>query len=237
MTNRPCFTPPHSHFRPQNRGRKKYGHEAFSDISSIAAMPHIAQYFSERLAASSSPKWCNTPHGHLVSPRHICAIPHFATCRSIVAQCPHKNEHDITLRYYRCKYRAIWCWASYPDLPFLVFLVFLVFGFPLFSLFLCFFIPWFLLVFLVIFPCFLPHCTSKPHTQTPNTDPQKHTHTCVCAHTIQICENDAGTIPPMQLQVAWLTCAVSQVVWSNISQARAVMKSSCTPQRRNLQKL
>ena len=71
----------------------------------IAAISHIARYFFREV--SSSPKWCDTPPWCLVSHRHICAIPHFATYRAIIVRYPHKNKHERVLRYYLCKYRAI----------------------------------------------------------------------------------------------------------------------------------
>ena len=67
--------------------------------------PHIVRYFFSEI--SSSPKWCDTPW-FLVSHRHIYAIPRFATYRAIVRYPTKKNKHESVLRYYRCKYRAIW---------------------------------------------------------------------------------------------------------------------------------
>ena len=58
---------------------------------------------------NSPPKWCDTPPPwHLVSHRHICAMPNFATYRAIIVQYPIKNEHGKILRYYRYKYCAVW---------------------------------------------------------------------------------------------------------------------------------
>ena len=48
----------------------------------IAAVPHIARSFFREV--SSIPKWRDTPPWYLVSHRHICAIPHFATCRATI---------------------------------------------------------------------------------------------------------------------------------------------------------
>ena len=72
----------------------------------IAAVPHIARYFWREVC--TPPKWCDTLSWHLVSHRHICAIPHYATYRAIIVRYPHKNKHERVLRYYRYKYRAIW---------------------------------------------------------------------------------------------------------------------------------
>ena len=38
------------------------------------------------------PKWCDTPPWYLVSHRHICAIPHFATYRAIIVRYPTKTS-------------------------------------------------------------------------------------------------------------------------------------------------
>ena len=40
---------------------------------------------------SSPPKWCDTPPWHLVSHKHICAIPHFATYRAIMVRFAPQN--------------------------------------------------------------------------------------------------------------------------------------------------
>ena len=39
---------------------------------------------------STPQKWCDTHPWHLVSRRHICAIPHFATYRAIIVRHPTK---------------------------------------------------------------------------------------------------------------------------------------------------
>ena len=132
----------------------------------IAAIPHIARYFSREV--STPPKWCDTlqvalalptlaflrkaretpqkskgflfaePLNSLekegktlkkkqgksenkkskdvekskdwrvrvVSQRHICAIPHFATYRTIIVRCTIKTS-TTDLRCYRYKYRMI----------------------------------------------------------------------------------------------------------------------------------
>ena len=67
--------------------------------------PMSRDTFSGRLALPRN--GAIPPLGYLVSHRHICAIPHFATYRAIVVRYPHKNKHERVLRYYRCKYRAI----------------------------------------------------------------------------------------------------------------------------------
>ena len=60
---------------------------------------HIAQYLLREV--STPPKWCDTPPWHLVSHRHICVIPHFATFRSINVRYAHKIKHARVLRHYR----------------------------------------------------------------------------------------------------------------------------------------
>ena len=47
------------------------------------------------------------PSWHLVSHRHICAIPHFAIYRVIIVRYPIKTN-TRSLRYYRYKHCAIW---------------------------------------------------------------------------------------------------------------------------------
>ena len=60
---------------------------------------------------STPPKWCDIPTW-CYSHRHMCAIPHFATYRTIIVWYPpppqKKNKSEIILRYYRYKHRAIW---------------------------------------------------------------------------------------------------------------------------------
>ena len=56
---------------------------------------------------STPPKWCDTPPWYLVSHRHICAIPHFATYRAIIVRYPMKTSTKMVVRYYRYKYCAI----------------------------------------------------------------------------------------------------------------------------------
>ena len=51
----------------------------------IVAMPQLARYFFRE--GSTHPKWCDTAFGCLVSRRHICAVPRFATyaaCYAVV---------------------------------------------------------------------------------------------------------------------------------------------------------
>ena len=57
--------------------------------------------------AQHSPKIVPYPPWYLVSHRHICAIPHFATYRAIIMRYPMKTSTKDFLRYYRYKYRAI----------------------------------------------------------------------------------------------------------------------------------
>ena len=56
----------------------------------IAAIPHIVRYFFREV--NSSPKWCDTPPCYLVSHRHICAIPPFATYRAIIVRYPPQKQ-------------------------------------------------------------------------------------------------------------------------------------------------
>ena len=64
---------------------------------------------------SSSPKWCDTPPWYLVSHRHICAIPHFATYCAVIVRYPTKTSTKelcdtiaaSTPRYEKHRY-----WAS-----------------------------------------------------------------------------------------------------------------------------
>ena len=71
--------------------------------------------------ASTPPKRCDTLPLDLILDRHIRAISHFATYRTIIVRYPLENKHGKALRYYRYKYRAIWK-ASLRRL---------LFGFPL----------------------------------------------------------------------------------------------------------
>ena len=69
--------------------------------------------FSRRLAAP--PKWCDTPAWYLVSHRHICAIPHFATYRAIIVRYPAKTstkEFCDTIAASIARYEKYRYWAS-----------------------------------------------------------------------------------------------------------------------------
>ena len=79
----------------------------------IAAIPHIVRYFFREV--STPPKWCETPPWHLVSHRHICAIPHFATYRAIIVRYPTKvstKEFCDTIAASIARYEKYRCWAS-----------------------------------------------------------------------------------------------------------------------------
>ena len=56
-------------------------------------MPHIARCFSREVC--TPPRWCDTPPWYLVSPGHICAIPHFATYRAIFVRYPMKTHRVL----------------------------------------------------------------------------------------------------------------------------------------------
>ena len=78
----------------------------------IAAIPHIAQYFLRE--ASTPPKWCDTPPWYLVLHRHICAIPHFATYRAIIVRYSMKTstrEFCDTIATSIARYEKYRCWA------------------------------------------------------------------------------------------------------------------------------
>ena len=84
----------------------------------VAAIPHIARYFLREV--STPPKWCDTPPWYLSLHRHICAIPHFATYRSIIVQYPTKastKEFGDTIATSIARYEKYRCWASkFPHL-------------------------------------------------------------------------------------------------------------------------
>ena len=64
---------------------------------------------------SSPPKWCDTPHWYLVSHRHICVIPHFATYRAIIVRYPIKTstrKFCDTIATSIVRYERYRCWAS-----------------------------------------------------------------------------------------------------------------------------
>ena len=77
-------------------------------------MPHIARYFLSEV--STPPKWCDTPPWYLLSHRHSCAIPHFATHRRIIVRYPTQKKN----RKYFCdtivasiaRYEKYRYWAS-----------------------------------------------------------------------------------------------------------------------------
>ena len=64
---------------------------------------------------STLPKWCDTPPWYLVSHRHICAIPHFATYRVIIVRYPTKTstrEFCDTIAANIARYEKYRYWAS-----------------------------------------------------------------------------------------------------------------------------
>ena len=88
-------------------------------LHTIAAIPHIARYFFREV--STPPKWCDTPPWHLVSHRHICAIPHFATYRAIIVRYPTKTsakEFCDTITASIARYEKYRYWASKLKPPF-----------------------------------------------------------------------------------------------------------------------
>ena len=61
------------------------------------------------------PKWCDTPLWYLFSHRYICAIPHFATSRAIIARHLIKTstkEICNTIAASISGYAEYRCWAS-----------------------------------------------------------------------------------------------------------------------------
>ena len=86
------------------------------DIAILSLIPHIAWYFLREVCAP--PKWCDTPPWYLVSDRHICAIPHFATYRAIIVRYPTKRSTKLfcdTIATSIARYEKYRCWASKPD--------------------------------------------------------------------------------------------------------------------------
>ena len=64
---------------------------------------------------STPPQWCDTPPWYLVSHRHICAIPHFATYRAIIVRYPTKTSTKYicdTIVASIARYEKYRCWAS-----------------------------------------------------------------------------------------------------------------------------
>ena len=80
----------------ENRRNRRLGLHHLRCVTSSSAL-HIARYLLREV--STPQKWCDTPLG-IVSHRHICAIPHFATDRATPPP-SHKNKHERVLRYYR----------------------------------------------------------------------------------------------------------------------------------------
>ena len=79
--------------------------------------PHIAGCFFREV--STPPIWCDTPPPlYLVSHRHICAIPHFATYRVIIVRSPppptktSTKEFCDTIATSIARYEEYRCWAS-----------------------------------------------------------------------------------------------------------------------------
>ena len=74
--------------------------------------------FSGRSAAL--PNWCDTLHWYLVSHTHICAIPHFATYRSIIVRYPMQTSTKKlcdTIAPSIARYGKSFCWASKASSP------------------------------------------------------------------------------------------------------------------------
>ena len=75
--------------------------------------PYRAMLFQG--GSQSSPKWCDTPPWHLVSNRHISAIPHFATYRAIIVRYPTQtstNGFSIPSLQVSRDVKKYRCWAS-----------------------------------------------------------------------------------------------------------------------------
>ena len=90
----------------------------------IAAIPHIARYLLREV--STPQKWCDTPPWHLVSHRHICAIPHFATYRATIVRYPTRTsmkEFCDTIATHIERYEKYRCWASKRDMRMTGFIV------------------------------------------------------------------------------------------------------------------
>ena len=78
----------------------------------IAAIPHIGRYLLKEVG--TRPKWCDTPPWRLVSQRHICAIPHFATYRARIVRYPIKTSTKVlcdTIATSIARYEKYRCWA------------------------------------------------------------------------------------------------------------------------------
>ena len=72
---------------------------------------------------STPPKWCDTPHWYLILHRHISAIPHFATYRTIIVRYLIKKKTSTksfcdTIATSIVRYEKYRCWASkYSETP------------------------------------------------------------------------------------------------------------------------
>ena len=79
--------------------------------------PVLRDTFSGRLALP--PNGAIPPPWHLVSHKHICAIPHFATYRAIIVRYPTKTstrEFCDTIATSIARYEKYRCWASKPTM-------------------------------------------------------------------------------------------------------------------------
>ena len=97
---------------PSSRRQPQYCIK-FLPVDAIAAIPHIARFFFREV--STPPKWCDNPYLYLVSHRHICAIPHFATYRAIIVRYPTKTitrDFCDTIAAGIARYEKYRCWAS-----------------------------------------------------------------------------------------------------------------------------
>ena len=77
------------------------------------AISHIARYFLREV--STPPIMLRYPPWYLVSHKHICAIPHFATYRAIIVRYPIKRstrEFCDTIATSIARYGKYRCWAS-----------------------------------------------------------------------------------------------------------------------------
>ena len=75
---------------PRKRGVSKgVSHRPSGPISRDIAILSLQSRDGE---VSTPPKWRDTPPWYLVSHKHICAIPHFATYRAIIVRYPIKKQ-------------------------------------------------------------------------------------------------------------------------------------------------
>ena len=105
--------------------------QTFPQTNRCSWWPHIGWYrgtITERYPipslrylcreVSTHPKWCDTPSWYLVSHRHICAIPNFATYRTIIVRCPpppiktSTKSFCDTIATRIARYENYRCWAS-----------------------------------------------------------------------------------------------------------------------------